>query len=132
LADAAALGQAAGKTVVVAASDGRPLAVFLVADTLRPESRAAVADLRSLGLRPVLLTGDNPATAAVVANELGIHDVVAGVLPVGKADVIRSLQDEGRVVAMVGDGVNDAPALAQADLGIAVGTGADVTIEASD
>ena len=91
-----------------------------------------MAGLSALGLRPVLLTGDNAATAAAVAAEVGISEVVADVLPAEKADVIRRLQAEGRVVAMVGDGVNDAPALAQADLGLAVGTGTDVAIEASD
>jgi Cu+-exporting ATPase len=91
-----------------------------------------VARLRELGLRPVLLTGDNEVTARAVAEEVGIDEVVAGVLPAGKAEAIVRLQDEGRVVAMVGDGVNDAPALAQADLGLSIGTGTDVAIEASD
>ena len=97
-----------------------------------PTSAEAVRLLRAQGLRPVLLTGDNAATARAVAAEVGIDEVVAEVLPSGKADVVRGLQREGRVVAVVGDGVNDAPALAHADLGIAVGTGTDVAIEASD
>ena len=103
-----------------------------VADTLKPTSAAAVARLRALGLTPVLITGDNEAVARTVAAEVGIDEVHAGVLPAGKVDVIRRLQADGRVVAMVGDGVNDAAALAQADLGLAMGTGADVAIEASD
>ncbi len=99
---------------------------------MKPTSTAAVASLRRLGLRPVLLTGDNEAVARAVAAEVGIDDVVAGVLPEGKVDEVRRLQDVGRVVAMVGDGVNDAAALAQADLGLAMGTGTDVAIEAGD
>lgn len=112
--------------------DGQARAVFVVSDTIKPSSAQAVAQLKSLGLRPVLLTGDNEQTAHAVAGEVGIGEVVAEVLPADKADVIKRLQDEGRVVAMVGDGVNDAPALAQADLGLAIGTGTDVAIEASD
>ena len=121
-----------GRTAVVAAIDGRAVAVFVIADAVKPTSAEAVARLRGLGLRPVLLTGDNEATARAVAAEVGIDDVVAEVLPAEKAAVIARLQAEGRVVAMVGDGVNDAPALAQADLGLAIGTGTDVAIEASD
>jgi Cu+-exporting ATPase len=117
---------------VVGAIDGRVVAVFTVADTVKPTSRQAIASLRELGLRPVLLTGDAQTTADAVANEVGIDEVIAEVLPSEKADVIRRLQQEGRTVAMVGDGVNDAPALAQADLGMAIGTGTDVAIEASD
>jgi P-type Cu+ transporter len=124
--------EAQGRTAVVVAWDGAVRAVLVVADTVKPSSAAAVASLRELGLRPVLLTGDNETTARAVATEVGIDEVIAEVLPSDKADVVRRLQAEGRVVAMVGDGVNDAPALAQADLGLAIGTGTDVAIEASD
>jgi Cu+-exporting ATPase len=121
-----------GRTAVLAAWDGEVRAVLVVADAVKPGSRAAVAELEALGLRPVLLTGDNEATARAVANEVGIDEVIAEVLPSEKAAVVARLQSGGRVVAMVGDGVNDAPALAQADLGLAIGTGTDVAIEASD
>jgi Cu+-exporting ATPase len=121
-----------GRTAVAAAWDGAARAVFVVADTVKPTSADAVRELKRLGLRPVLLTGDNEATAQTIAAEVGIDDVIAEVLPAEKAAVIERLQREGRVVAMVGDGVNDAPALAQADLGVALGTGTDVAIEASD
>ncbi len=105
-----------------------------LADTVKPSSRAGIQALRELGLRPVLLTGDHPRSASAVAAEVGIapEDVFAEVTPAGKLDVVARLQREGRVVAMVGDGVNDAAALAQADLGVAMGTGTDVAIEASD
>jgi len=121
-----------GETAVVAAWDGAVRGVFVIADTLKPTSPAAIEALRRLGLRPVLLTGDNDTTARAVAAEVGIEEVVSEVLPGEKADIIGRLQAEGRVVAMAGDGVNDAPALAQADLGLAIGTGTDVAIEASD
>ena len=124
--------EAAGRTPVFVGWDGAARAVLVVADTVKDTSAEAVAGLRSLGLRPVLLTGDNERAARAVAAEVGIDEVVAEVLPVEKVDVVRRLQEEGRVVAMVGDGVNDAAALAQADLGLALGTGTDVAIEASD
>ncbi len=121
-----------GDTVVAVAADGRPLGLVAVADRVKPTSRQAITRLRRLGLTPVLLTGDNPASARAVADEVGIDRVLAGVLPGDKAAEITRLQQAGEVVAMVGDGVNDAPALAQADLGLSIGTGTDVAIEASD
>ena len=124
--------EAQGRTAVLTAWDGAVRGVITVADTVKPTSAEAVASLRKLGLRPVLLTGDNETTARAVAAEVGIDEVIAEVLPADKVDVVRRLQADGRVVAMVGDGVNDAPALAQADLGLSIGTGTDVAIEASD
>jgi Cu+-exporting ATPase len=121
-----------GETVVAVAWDGDPRGLIAVADTIKPTSAGAIGELRRLGLKPVLLTGDNERTAAAVAAQAGIERVLANVLPDEKADEVRRLQSEGETVAMVGDGVNDAPALAQADLGLAIGTGADVAIEASD
>ena len=124
--------EGAGRTAVVVGWGGSARAVLVVADTLKPTSAEAVTQLRRLGLRPVLLTGDNQRAARAVAAQLGIDDVVAEVLPEDKVAVIVRLQGEGRTVAMVGDGVNDAAALAQADLGLSMGTGTDAAIEASD
>lgn len=124
--------EAEGQTPIVVAWDGEARALLSVADTVKDSSADAIARLRGLGLRPVLLTGDNERAARSVAATVGIDDVVAEVLPAEKVDVVARLQGEGRVVAMVGDGVNDAAALAQADLGLAMGTGTDVAIEASD
>ncbi|WP_018654293.1 heavy metal translocating P-type ATPase [Actinomadura flavalba] len=124
--------QRRGHTAVAVGWDGAARAVLTVADQVKPTSAEAVARLRGLGLRPVLLTGDNAAVARTVADAVGIDEVIADVLPQDKVDVVKRLQSEGRTVAMVGDGVNDAAALAQADLGLAMGTGTDVAIEASD
>ncbi|MEU4802346.1 heavy metal translocating P-type ATPase [Actinosynnema sp. NPDC023587] len=132
LGELAAQEQRKGRTVVAVAVDDRPLGLLSVTDAVKPTSAEAVRELRALGLRPVLLTGDHQVVAEAVAAEVGIDEVIAGVLPAEKVDVVRRLQAEGRVVAMVGDGVNDAPALATADLGLAMGTGADVAIEAGD
>ncbi|OZV75537.1 copper-translocating P-type ATPase [Micromonospora echinospora] len=124
--------EAKGRTAVLAGWDGSARGVLVVADVVKPTSRAAITRLREIGLTPVLLTGDNLAAARTVAAEVGVDEVIAEVLPVEKVDVVRRLQAEGKVVAMVGDGVNDAAALAQADLGLAMGTGTDAAIEASD
>ena len=122
----------AGQTATFAAWDGAVRGVLIVADTVKPTSPEAVGRLRAMGLRPVLLTGDNERAARAVASQVGIDEVIAGVLPADKLDVIKRLQAEGRTVAMAGDGVNDAAALAQADLGLAMGTGTDAAIEAAD
>ncbi|SFO58509.1 Cu+-exporting ATPase [Pseudonocardia ammonioxydans] len=136
LADAAAGEAAKGRTTVAVAWDGQARAVLVVADTIKATSAEAIAEFRRLGLTPVLLTGDNQAVADTVAAEVGIDPgpdtVIAEVMPADKLAVIERLQQQGRTVAMVGDGVNDAAALAQADLGLAMGTGTDVAIEASD
>ncbi|TDD54523.1 copper-translocating P-type ATPase [Nonomuraea terrae] len=124
--------QAEGRTAVAVGWDGRARAVLVVADVVKPTSKEAIEQLKALGLTPVLLTGDNEAVARSVAAEVGIDQVIAEVLPADKVDVVKRLQSEGKVVAMVGDGVNDAAALAQADLGLAMGTGTDAAIEASD
>jgi Cu+-exporting ATPase len=124
--------QQSGQTAVVAGWDGQVRGILAVADAIKPTSREAITALRGLGLTPVLLTGDNETVARAVAADVGIDEVIAEVLPAGKVDVVARLQDQGKVVAMVGDGVNDAAALAQADLGLAMGTGTDVAIEASD
>ncbi len=131
---AARAGQAegAGQTTVYIGWDGEVRGLLVVADTIKPTSAEAVRRLRELGLRPVLLTGDNARAARAVATAVGIDEVIAGVLPVGKVEAIKQLQAQGRVVAMAGDGVNDAAALARADLGLAMGTGTDVAIEAAD
>ncbi|MFJ9549905.1 heavy metal translocating P-type ATPase [Streptomyces erythrochromogenes] len=132
LARAKASSEAEGGTAVLVAWDGAARGVLTVADAVKETSAEAVARLRELGLTPVLLTGDNRAVAETVAREVGIDEVIAEVLPQDKVDVVRRLQAEGRTVAMVGDGVNDAAALAQADLGLAMGTGTDAAIEAGD
>ncbi|SES25381.1 heavy metal translocating P-type ATPase [Actinokineospora terrae] len=132
LVSAMAEAEASGRTVVAAGADGVALGLVAVADTVKPTSAEAVARLRALGLRPVLLTGDNERVARAIAAEVGITDVVAGVLPAQKVAEVERLRAGGAVVAMVGDGVNDAPALAAADLGLAMGTGADAAIEAGD
>ena len=136
LEQAKAAAEAGGRTAVAVGWDGQARGVLTVADTIKPDSAAAVRQLRALGLTPVLLTGDNRAVAEAVAREVGIDvtadTVIAEVLPAGKVDVVQRLQAQGRRVAMVGDGVNDAAALAQADLGLAMGTGTDAAIEASD
>jgi Cu+-exporting ATPase len=124
--------QTRGRTAVMVAWDGEVRAMIAVADAVKPTSAEAIASLKALGLQPILLTGDNEATATAVAAEVGIDTVIADVLPSDKANVIKRLQTDGKIVAMVGDGVNDAPALAQADLGLSIGTGTDVAIEASD
>ncbi|MDV9202714.1 HAD-IC family P-type ATPase, partial [Streptomyces sp. Wh19] len=124
--------EAAGRTAIAVAWDGEARAVLEVADAVKDTSAEAIERLRALGLTPILLTGDNRAVAEAVAAEVGIEKVYAEVMPEDKVDVVRRLQAEGRSVAMVGDGVNDAAALAQADLGLAMGTGTDAAIEAGD
>jgi len=119
-----------GKTAMLLAVDGRMAGVVAVADTLKGHSAAAIAALKRMGLKVAMLTGDNPRTAGAIARQLGIDEVLAEVLPGQKAEKVRELQARGEVVAMVGDGINDAPALAQSDVGIALGSGTDVAMEA--
>ncbi|PRB59906.1 cation-translocating P-type ATPase [Microbacterium sp. MYb45] len=132
LASTKARAEGEGKTVVAVGWDGQARGILVVADTVKPSSAEAIAQFKAIGLTPILLTGDNEAVARQIAAEVGIEEVIAEVLPKDKVDVVTRLQREGKTVAMIGDGVNDAPALAQADLGLAMGTGADVAIEASD
>jgi Cu+-exporting ATPase len=121
-----------GRTLVYVGVDGRLAGVLAIADPIKPSSREAIARLHAMGLDVVMLTGDNESAAQAIARGAGVDRVVAGVLPDGKVAEIRRLQAEGKVVAMVGDGINDAPALAQADVGMAIGGGADIAVEAAD
>jgi Cu+-exporting ATPase len=132
LADARDAARAEGRTVVAVEVDGAPAGAIAVSDVMRPETPRAIAMLRDLGLRPIMLTGDAAAPARAVAATAGIDEVISDVLPEDKERVVRELQEAGEVVAMAGDGVNDAPALVRADLGIAMGTGTDVAAEAAD
>ena len=124
--------QAESKTVIRVSIDNQIVGLIAVADTVKKSSKEAVAEMHRLGLKVVMLTGDNPATAEAIAKEVGINHVLAGILPEGKSNAIKKLQNDNGLVAMVGDGINDAPALAQADVGIAIGTGTDIAIETAD
>ncbi|AWT57024.1 heavy metal translocating P-type ATPase [Mycolicibacterium smegmatis] len=132
LAQAKQHAEAEGKTVVTVGWDGTARGILIIADTVKPTSAQAITELKELGLTPILLTGDNDAVARRIATDVGIDTVIAEVMPEGKVQAITILQSQGKTVAMIGDGVNDAAALAQADLGLAMGTGTDVAIEASD
>ena len=119
----------AGRTVMFLGVDGNAVAIIGLADTIKPDARKAVSELHKMGFKVTMITGDNQRTAEAIAREAGIDEIRAEVLPEHKSEEVKKLQDEGQVVAMVGDGINDAPALAQADIGIAIGTGTDVAIE---